>query len=215
MTNNTEGNGNNDRHTVDSNGGTRDYVLFEFSTSVVIDKAYLDYIVGDSDLSAWIGNANDPINNHNTLSDAFLTSLGTREDNDTTSTSPRWADINSANKAGNILVLSASAGDTTPEDAFKIRKVQFGCCPAITVNPSSLPNARKNISYSQTLSGSGGTSPYTFAKTSGSFPSGLSLSSGGVLSGTPTVTGTFTFTVRATDNKGCIGSRNYTLTVTN
>src|SRR5262249_10325005 len=30
VTNQYEGNGSNDQHTVDSNGGTRDYVLFEF-----------------------------------------------------------------------------------------------------------------------------------------------------------------------------------------
>ena len=167
VTNNTEGNGDNDRHTVDSNGGNRDYVLFEFSAPIVIDQAYLDYVTADSDMSAWIGTKNNPTVNHNTLSDAFLASLGPREDNDTTSTVPRWADINAANKVGNVLVISASASDTTPEDSFKIHKVQFGCCPTITVNPSTLPNGKKNTAYSQTITATGGTSPYTFTKTSG------------------------------------------------
>jgi len=126
VTNQYEGSGSNDQHTVDSNGGTRDYVLFEFPKLVVIDKAYLDYVVGDSDMSAWIGTVGDPANHH-TLSDAFLTSLGAREDNDTTSSSPRWADINASNRSGNILVISASAADTTPEDAFKIHQVAFKC----------------------------------------------------------------------------------------
>ena len=85
VTNFSEGNGSNDQHVVDNVGGNRDYLLFEFSTPIVVDKAYLDYIVGDSDMSAWIGTKTNPIANHNTLSDAFLTSLGTREDNDTTS----------------------------------------------------------------------------------------------------------------------------------
>ncbi len=216
VTNNTEGNGDNDRHTVDSNGGTRDYVLFEFSRSIVIDKAYLDYVLADSDMSAWIGSQANP-SNHNTLSDSFLSSLGTREDNDTsTNGQPRWADINSAGKSGNILVISASASDTTPEDSFKIHKVVFGCCPTITVNPSSLTNGKKNTAYSQTMTASGSTSPYTFAKTSGSLPSGISLSSSGVLSGTPTATGTFTFTVTATSTStGCNGSRSYSWVITN
>ena len=203
VTNFSEGNGDSDRHVVDNIGGNRDYVLFEFSSSIVVDQAYLDYIIGDSDMSAWIGTKTNPTDIHNTLSDAFLASIGPREDNDTTSSGvPRWADINAANRSGNVLVISASASDTTPEDGFKIRKLLFGCqggtpsptptatpaCGTITLSPSTLPNGRKNHSYSQTITASGGTSPYTFSKTSGSLPPGLSLSSGGVLSGTPTST---------------------------
>ena len=55
MTNNTEGSGSNNQHVVDNIGGNRDYVLFEFSSPIIVDQAYLDYIVGDSDMSAWIG----------------------------------------------------------------------------------------------------------------------------------------------------------------
>jgi hypothetical protein len=127
VTNFSEGDGSNDQHVVDSNGGNRDYVMFEFSSPINVDQFYLDYIVGDSDMSLWIGTKTNPYTVHNTLSDSFLTSLGTREDNDTTSTSPRWADVNSANKIGNVIVLSASAADTTPEDAFKIHKLLFKC----------------------------------------------------------------------------------------
>ena len=214
VTNNTEGNGSNNTHVVDNIGGNRDYVLFEFSSPIVVDQAYLDYVIGDSDMSAWIGTKTDPFHNHNTLSDSFLSSLGTEEDNDTTSSSARWADINAANKVGNVLVISASASDTTPEDSFKIHKILFGCtggCPTITVNPSSLSSGKRNHSYSQTLTASGGVSPYTFSKTSGSLPSGMSLSSSGVLSGTPTSSGTFTFTVQAKDHNNCTGIRTYSL----
>ena len=48
--------------------------------------------------------------------------------------------------------------------------------------------------YSQTITASGGQSPYTFAVGSGSLPTGLSLSSAGVLAGTPDSAGTFNFT---------------------
>ena len=194
----TEGNGDNNQHVVDNVGGSRDYVLFEFSSPIIVDQAYLDFIVNDSDMSAWIGTTNNPTVNHNTLSDAFLASIGPREDNDTTSTSPRWADINAANRVGNMLVIAASTSDTTPEDGFKIHKVQFKCanCPTITVNPSTLPAPRKNHSYTATFTATGGTSPYTFSKTSGTLPTGLTLSSSGTLSGTPTATGTFTFTIQ-------------------
>ena len=46
---------------------------------------------------------------------------------------------------------------------------------SLTVNPAALPNGTQAVSYSQTVSASGGTGPYTFAVTSGALPNGLSL----------------------------------------
>ncbi len=125
VTNFSEGDGDADRHVVDNVGGNTDYVLFEFDNMIVVDQAYLDYILGDSDISVWIGTKTNPYTTHNTLSDAFLASIGPREDNDTTSTAPRWADINAANKVGNVIVISARVGETSGEDAFKIHKLLF------------------------------------------------------------------------------------------
>ena len=89
--------GSSSTHKVDNQGSRNNYVLFEFSSPVLIDQVFLDSIEGDSDISVWIGTKTDPFNNHITLSDAVLTSLGAREDNNTTSSaSSRWADINPA-----------------------------------------------------------------------------------------------------------------------
>ena len=44
-------------------------------------------------------------------------------------------------------------------------------------------------------------------------PTGLSLSSGGAISGTPTATGTFGFTVTATDANLCTGSQAFTIAI--
>ncbi|WP_460501964.1 beta strand repeat-containing protein, partial [Hymenobacter agri] len=88
--------------------------------------------------------------------------------------------------------------------------------PAITVAPNSLPGGTRGVAYSQTLSASGGTAPYTFAITAGALPTGLSLTNG-TIAGTPTVNGSFTFTVTATDastgSGPYTGSRSYTLAV--
>ena len=62
------------------------------------------------------------------------------------------------------------------------------------------------------LSGSGGVGgPYTFSATG--LPTGLSLSSTGLLTGTATVTGTFTYTVTVTDAAGTSGSSSCSVTV--
>ncbi|MDB6076053.1 MAG: hypothetical protein JWO89_3693, partial [Verrucomicrobiaceae bacterium] len=84
-------------------------------------------------------------------------------------------------------------------------------CPVITVAPATLPGATVGTAYSQTLSGSNGSAPYSWTVLSGALPAGLSMSTGGVLSGTPTSTASQTFTVQAADANGCKGTASYTM----
>ena len=89
---------------------------------------------------------------------------------------------------------------------------------SLALAPAALPGADVGTAYSQTITASGGTSPYTSSLSSGSLPSGLTLSSAGALSGTPAAgtVGTYTFTVTATDSATGThnaGSRSYTLYV--
>ncbi len=86
-----------------------------------------------------------------------------------------------------------------------------GVCPVVTVAPATLPAGTTGTPYSQQLTASGGQAPYTFTTTVGSPPPGLLLSAGGLLSGTPTTTGTFNFTVTATDANACLGTRAYSV----
>jgi hypothetical protein len=84
----------------------------------------------------------------------------------------------------------------------------------LVLNPSTLPYGTLSTSYNQTITASGGAGPYTYAVTSGTLPSGLTLSSGGVLSGTPTSSSTTSFTVTAIDtNSADTGSQGYSLSV--
>ncbi|WP_332676496.1 putative Ig domain-containing protein [Brevundimonas sp.] len=89
--------------------------------------------------------------------------------------------------------------------------------PTITVSPTSLTAGTQGAAYSQTISASGGTSSYGFAVTSGALPAGLTLAAGGGLTGTPTVNGSFNFTVTATDSSTgtgpYTGARPYTLVI--
>jgi hypothetical protein len=70
-----------------------------------------------------------------------------------------------------------------------------------------------NVPYSQQITPSGGTAPYVLQAPSVSLPPGLTMAPSGVLSGTPTSAGTYTFPVFATDDCNCSGSRNYTVMV--
>ncbi len=89
--------------------------------------------------------------------------------------------------------------------------------PTISISQTTLPAATDGASYSQSISASGGTGPYSYAVTAGALPSGLALASDGTLSGTPSVYGSFNFTVTATDSSTgtgpFTGSRAYALTV--
>lgn len=64
-----------------------------------------------------------------------------------------------------------------------------------------IPPAQASVAYSLDVSGyaGGGTTPRTFAVVAGTAPDGLTLSSAGVLAGTPTAAGAFSFTIRCTD----------------
>ncbi|MEP7337579.1 MAG: FG-GAP-like repeat-containing protein [Acidobacteriota bacterium] len=78
--------------------------------------------------------------------------------------------------------------------------------PVITVTPTSLNTGTVGQVFTQSFSASGGMGPYTYMQTSGTLPAGVTLQSDGTLTGTPEKPGTYTFTVKATDKNGCMGT---------
>lgn len=77
--------------------------------------------------------------------------------------------------------------------------------PTITVSPTSLSSMVVGTPFSQTFTASSGYGSYTYSVSAGSLPLGLNLSGGGLLSGTPTTAGAYSFTVQATDQSSGTG----------
>jgi hypothetical protein len=89
-----------------------------------------------------------------------------------------------------------------------------------TINPlaittsSPLPSDILGTPYSQTLTATGGVTPYSWSITSGTLPNGLNInSSTGVISGTPTATGTSNFAVQVTDASSSSVTKNFSITI--
>ncbi|MGV3659672.1 MAG: GEVED domain-containing protein [Prosthecobacter sp.] len=110
------------------------------------------------------------------------------------------------------LTAGGEPGSTGATNAENTLDFGLRACPAITVSPASLPAPTVGQAYNQSITASGGVGSHTFTVSSGSLPTGIALSSGGALTGTPTNTNPATFTVRALASDGCVGTRSYTLT---
>ena len=90
---------------------------------------------------------------------------------------------------------------SSPEQTKSVTLSISIAAPPLSVTTSWLPNGTEGTEYTSTLTASGGTSPYTWSVSSGSLPAGITLSSStGEITGSPTTSGTFTFTVTAKDN---------------
>jgi hypothetical protein len=89
-------------------------------------------------------------------------------------------------------------------------------CSTISLAPASLPNGDLATAYKSTVTSSGGAAPIVIDITHGTLPTGVNLTDNGdgtaTFSGTATQTGSFEFTITATDANGCSGGRTYATT---
>jgi Putative Ig domain len=88
----------------------------------------------------------------------------------------------------------------------------------VKISQDVLPNPSLNQAYSQTISTSNSQGTVSYTVSSGSLPAGLVLNSTtGLISGTPTQSGSYTFSITAKDDNGTVGyykdTNSYTLTV--
>ncbi len=111
-------------------------------------------------------------------------------------------------------IFTIQAIDTTNGNAgSRSYSVNIGSAGALTISPSTLPNGSNGTPYSQTLTTSAGSGPYTYTISGGALPAGLALSSGGAITGTPTGSGASSFTVRVTDSLGNAGTQLYNVNI--
>ncbi|HEX3782074.1 MAG TPA: putative Ig domain-containing protein [Pseudonocardiaceae bacterium] len=83
---------------------------------------------------------------------------------------------------------------------------------SVTVGNPGSQTGTVGTAVSLQLSASGGTAPYTWTATG--LPAGLSISSGGLISGTPTTANSYTVDATATDSTGVVGSASFSWTIT-
>ena len=108
-------------------------------------------------------------------------------------------------------VTATSAADPTKSATASVTITP----PPLHLTTTSLSSATAGVTYSNPLSASGGTPPYTWALISGALPAGIALQSTGSLSGTSAQAGQFNFTVQLSDSSSpkLTASQPFTLTV--
>ena len=104
----------------------------------------------------------------------------------------------------------------TPTAAVDIAAESITVNPTLSISTTSLTSGSVGVPYSGTLTAVGGVPPYTWSLTSGSLPAGLTLSTSGFITGTPTAQGTQTFTVQVSDSAtpASTASASLSLTIT-
>ena len=132
-----------------------------------------------------------------------------------------WASSSTAVATVNAsgLVTAVSPGTTTISAtlAGKIGSstLTVQAIRPVTITTTSLSNGTVSVVYSATLTASGGTTPYTWAQASGTLPPGLMLNpSSGAITGTPSTTGTFNFTVQVSDDGNPMQTASKSLSIT-
>ena len=128
-------------------------------------------------------------------------------------------DVSERNKydpANGSFVWPMRGGIDTPPAVAPLtitKKTVQAAAATLAVSTSTIPDGTVGTGYSQTLAATGGTSPYTWSKKTGSLPAGLTLSTTGIISGAPSTVATSTFTVQVKDSKTATATKSLSITI--
>jgi parallel beta-helix repeat protein len=119
-------------------------------------------------------------------------------------------DLSSDQVNSDFLGVPRRQGDGYDIGAYECLE---GGTPVLRITTESLPDGVENEPYHVSLAATGGTPPYTWTIQDGELPSGVSLSSLGVISGSPESAGTFDATIRVSDGDSTTTSKTYSVII--
>jgi hypothetical protein len=119
-------------------------------------------------------------------------------------------------KSGSVaFTAKVTDSSTTSQTATKSLTITVASASApVQITTTSLPSGQAAVPYSTTLAAIDGISPYKWSITSGALPAGLTLAATGAISGKPTTSGTFSFTVHVADSASSPSSASRSLSIT-
>ena len=117
-----------------------------------------------------------------------------------------------ATAAGNFGLI-AEVQDSASHIAYTSFSLTIVAGSLAISTSSTLPAGVAGTAYSQALAAYGGTPPYSWSLTAGTLPAGVTLSSTGSLSGTPSASGSFSFTAKVQDSASHTASAAFSLTI--
>jgi hypothetical protein len=129
---------------------------------------------------------------------------------------PLTGSLSGAVATAGIYVFTVRVTDAASATAAQPLTLQVaGAVPPVQIVTAAVAGGVVLVPYTQHLAASGGSGSYTWKVTGGQLPSGITLSTGGDLSGTPTTAGTSSFTATAYDaqNSSRFASRAFSLVV--
>ena len=152
------------------------------------------------------------------------TATATWSDGTNTTVTPTWStNLGTISAAGVLSAPAVTANQTatigasyTSGGVTKTNSVSVSIvnvAATLTITTGSLPSGTVNTAYNRTLAATGGTTPYSWSLSAGTLPAGLTLSSAGVIGGTPTAAATSTFTVRVTDGAAATATKQFSVTI--
>ena len=88
-----------------------------------------------------------------------------------------------------------------------------GKCKKLTIKTESLPTVKLGEYFEQKMEAVSGTAPLLWEVVTGQLPAGMNFSSDGVLSGIPSESGSFAFTIRVTDSNGSVAEKSFVMEI--
>jgi hypothetical protein len=195
--------------------GSRTFTVRATKGACVYDKSYTINVCGSASFftnslqSGAIGTPyNQTISQMGISPATFSISAGALPDGLSISSSGTISGTPSALAVASTFTVLVTNGSCSISKEYTI-----SICPSVTLSPSTLSNPTQGVAYSQQFTQTGFSGAHNFINFTGTLPTGLSLSSEGLLSGTPTEAGDFSFGIGVTDGSSCGRGAMYSVTV--